>query len=398
MRPMAEAKIDLEQLAHNIRMVRENIPSHVKILFAVKRDAYGHGLIELATAAQAEGVEWLGVADLLEAKRVRDAGIKIPILILGLSRKEDIEAAVALDITLSITDLDFAAQLDREAQVQRMKAAVHVIVETGLGRFGIFPAGVVPFFQELERFSHLQVEGIFSHLAVADSADLPDRAYTVEQIAKLNTALARLDAAGILPPLRHIGSAPCLVQHAAATTSGYYNMVRIGAILYGYPEALVEGTWAEEIRPIATVTTTIIDLREIPAGSYIGYGRTYRADSARKIAVLPVGFGSGLHRGLSNCGGVIVNGKQVPIVGRLCLDHTMIDVTGMDVKIDDEVEVIGPRLPADEQAERAGVGMCDVLIPLCKGVQRVYTHGKSQQNDRCLTNDDRPEGAKHGLL
>ena len=377
MNPMAEARIDLDRLARNIRLVRENLPAHVKILFAVKRDAYGHGLIELARAAQAEGVEWLGVADLLEAKRVRDAGLEMPILILGLSRKEDIAAAVELNVTLSITDLDFAAQLDREAEVQQVKAAVHVIVDTGLGRFGIFPAEVVPFFQGLQRFDHLQVEGIFSHLAVADSADLADRAYTAEQIAKLNGALARLDRAGLLPPLRHIGSAPCLVHHAAATTGGYFNMVRIGAILYGYPEAEAEGTWAEEIRPIATVTTAIIDLRKLPAGSHIGYGLTYQADSMRKIAVIPLGFGSGFHRGLSNCGGVIVHGKRAAIVGRLCLDHTMIDVTGIDVKIGDKVEVIGPRLPADEQAKRAGVGMCDVLIPLCKGVERVYVHEKS---------------------
>lgn len=371
MKPMAEARIDLDRLARNIRLVREHLPSHVKILFAVKRDAYGHGLIELSLRAQDEGVDWLGVADLLEAKRVRDAGLKMPILILGLSRREDIKAAVALGVTLSITDLDFAAQLDREAQAQQAKAAVHVIVETGLGRFGIFPEEAVDFFNELQGFSNLQIEGIFSHLAVADSHDPGDRQYTAEQIEKLSRVLAQLDQEGILPPLRHIGSAPCLLEYPE-TTSGYYNMVRIGATFYGYPEVPAEGTWAEEIIPIATVSTAIIALRELPAGSYISYNRTYRTDSVRKIAVLPLGFGSGLHRSLSNCGQVIVNGKKTPIVGRICLDHTMIDVTGIEVKVGDKVEVISPRLPAHEQGERAGVGMNDILIPLCKQVKRVY--------------------------
>lgn len=371
MEAMAQVKIDLGQLARNIRLVQQNLPSHVKILFAVKRDAYGHGLIEISQTAQREGVDQLGVADVLEVKRLRRAGIKLPILVLGLSRSADIAELISLRASTTISELDFAAGLDREAQAQQKRAIIHVVVDTGLGRFGIFPETSVDFFNELQGFSNLQIEGIFSHLAVADSHDPGDRQYTAEQIEKLSRVLAQLDQEGILPPLRHIGSAPCLLEYPEAT-SGYYNMVRIGATFYGYPEVPAEGTWAEEIIPIATVSTAIIALRELPAGSYISYNRTYRTDSVRKIAVLPLGFGSGLHRSLSNCGQVIVNGKKTPIVGRICLDHTMIDVTGIEVKVGDKVEVISPRLPAHEQGERAGVGMNDILIPLCKQVKRVY--------------------------
>lgn len=378
MKPMAEAKIDLDQLARNIRLVREHLPAHVKILFAVKRDAYGHGLIELSRRAQDEGVDWLGVADLIEVDSLRRAGVEMPVLVMGLSRKDDIEDAVRLRASLSLTGLDFAEQLDREAKTQRVKASVHVIVETGLGRFGITPEEAVDFFNELQGFSNLQVEGIFSHLSVPDSHDPDDRAYTLGQIEKLNRLLAQLDEAGMLPPLRHIAGAPCLIDYPAETTTGYYNMVRIGAILYGYPEVPAEGTWAEEITPIATVTTTIIELRELPTGTYISYGRTHQTDSVRRIAVLPLGFGSGLHRGLFNCGLVIVRGRSVPIVGKVCLDHTMIDVTGIEAEVGDEVEVMGPRVPAHVQAERAGVGMNDVLVPLCKQLSRIYVQRESQ--------------------
>lgn len=371
MRAMAETRIDLDQLARNIKLVQANLPPQIELLFAVKRDAYGHGLVEVARVAEREGVDRLGVADILEVERLRRAGIELPILVMGLSRREDIADLLSLGASISIADIDFAAKLDREAHAQHMRATVHVIVETGLGRFGIFPEEVVPFFRELGRFSHLYVEGVFSHLSVPESLDPVERAYTLEQIAKLTGALVRLDEEGMLPPLRHVGCAPCLLTYPE-TTSGYYNMVRIGAILYGYPEVPVGGTWAEEITPIASITSNIIDLRELPAGSYISYDRTYQTDSVRRIAVVPLGFGSGLHRGLSNCGMMIVRGQRAPIVGKICLDHTMIDVTGMGVALGDAVEVIGPRLTADEQGAMAGIGLNDVLIPLCKQVSRLY--------------------------
>ena len=257
MEAMAQAKIDLGQLARNIRLVRQNIPVQVKIMSVVKRDAYGHGLIEIAQIAQREGVDQLGVADVFEVERLRREGIKLPILVLGLSRREDIAPLVSFQASITIADLDFAAQLDREAEAQQRRAIVHVVVDTGLGRFGIFPKQTVPFFRELQRFSHLQIEGIFSHFAVSDSLAPDDRQYTAEQIEKLNRALAQLDKEGILPPLRHIGSSPCLLEYPE-TMSGYYNMVRIGATFYGYPEVPAEGTWAEEIRPIATVSTATV--------------------------------------------------------------------------------------------------------------------------------------------
>ncbi|MBT9142046.1 MAG: Alanine racemase 1 [Dehalococcoidia bacterium] len=372
MRPMAEVRIDLDQLAGNIRLVRQNLPQGVKILFAVKRDAYGHGLIELSQRARDEGVEWLGVADLLEVEKLRRAGVELPVLIMGLSRAEDVAVAIELRASLSIASLDFAARLDQEAKAQGVPASVQVEIDTGLGRFGVFPDEALEFFVELQKFSNLQVEGIFSHPAVADSQDADDRVYTLGQIEKLNRVLAQLDEAGMLPPLRHFACAPCLINYPEETLRGYYNMVRIGAVLYGYPEAPAAGTWAEQITPIATVTTRIIALRQLPAGSYISYNRTYRTDSVRQIAVIPLGFGSGLHRALSNRGEVVIGDKRAPIVGRICMDHTMIDVTGLDAKIGDEVEVVGPRLTAEEQAAKAGVGANDILTPLCRQVQRVY--------------------------
>lgn len=368
---MAKAKINLSLLAKNIKVVRSYVPPHIKILFAVKRDGYGHGIVEVSKVAEEEGIDYLGVADIEEAQKLRQVGIKLPILILGLSRREHIKELVKLKVSIAVANIDFAEKLNTEAKAQGVKALVQVIVDTGLGRFGIFPQDVVPFFKELHKLSHLEIEGIFSHLAVADSVDPSDKAYTLAQIEKFNHALQRLDQEGMLPPLRHIGNSPCLVQYTAEVSEGYFNMVRIGSILYGYPE--VNTSQAKEVTPIATVTTNIIDLRDLPSGSYISYGRTYKTNSPQKIAVLPLGYGSGLHRGLSNRGEVIIRGQRAPIVGKICLDHTMVDVTGINVEVGDEVEVLGPRLRADEIGDKIGVGLGEVLVPLCRGVKRFYS-------------------------
>lgn len=372
---MAEALIDLARLERNISIVQGRLAGRAGLLFTVKADGYGHGAIPLACRAQAAGVEALGVANLQEALRLRRAGIELPILILGLSHPHHIPVLAELgelDIGITIDSIDFARALEREARRLRTRPSVQVKVDTGLGRIGIMPEEVLSFFRSLRQFRHLQVRGIFSHLSAASGRDPADRAYTLEQIARFNDALEKLDRAGLLPPLRHIANSAGLIGYFAEVTSGYFNLVRPGILLYGYPE--LEADWTEGIGPIMSVRTWVVSTRAVPQGAYLGYGRSYRAPRPLRVAIIPVGYEDGLDIKLSNCGEVAIRGERAPIVGRISMDQTIIDISHLSgVSVGEEVELIGDRLPATELAEWGGAPCVEaVLTRISERVQRIY--------------------------
>lgn len=369
---MAEARIDLKRLKRNIEIVRRRLGPKIKLLFPVKADAYGHGAIEISRTAQEAGVDWLGVANIAEAHKLRRAGLKLPILILCASRKEHVKELVRANVSVSVSDLDFAQALNRESKRQKAKTCVQVKVDTGMGRNGILAENVVPFFERLSQLRHLNVEGIFSHFSVSYSEKPSDQAYTRNQIKKFNRVLTQLDQADLLPPLRHIANSSGLIQYFDVVTSGYFNMVRPGILLYGYRE--VERPWVENIKPILTMCTWITCLKELPPGRYIGYGRAYRTKSFKKIATIPVGYADGLNFLLANCGEVIIKKKRAKIVGGISMDQTTADVTHIkNVKVGDEVEIISERLPADELARKIKAQFAEmILTAISKRVKRVY--------------------------
>lgn len=369
---MAEARIDLRQLKCNIEIVRRKIGPKIKLLFPVKADAYGHGAIMISRAAQEAGVDWLGVANIAEAIELRRAGIKLPILIFCASRKEHIKELVRANVSVSISSLEFAEALNREAKRQKIKTGVHVKIDTGMGRNGILAENALPLFEELSKLSHLEVEGAFSHFSVAYSEKPADQAYTRNQIKKFNRVLTQLDKAELLPPLRHIANSSGLIQYFDDVTSGYFNMVRPGILIYGYPE--VKRPWAKKIKPILSMRTWITLLKELPPGRYIGYGRTYRTSSLTKIATIPIGYADGLSFLLANCGEVIIKNKRAKIIGSISMDQTTVDVTHIkNVKIGDEVEIISERMPADELARKIGTPFAEVILTASsRRVKRIY--------------------------
>lgn len=374
---MAEARVDLARLERNIAIVKEKLAGRARLLFVVKADAYGHGAVPIARKAEAAGVEALGVANLQEALELRWGGVELPILILGLSHPHHLPLLAELaelDIAITITGLDFARALDREAHKRGTRLKVQVKVDTGLGRIGLRPEEVLSFFRSLRQFKHLEVEGVFSHLSVAASPRLEDRAYTLAQIARFNEVLGRLDRAGLLPPLRHISNSAGLSGYFEEVTSGYFNLVRPGILLYGYPE--VEAGWTEGIRPIMALRTWVVAVRAVPKGACIGYGRSFRATRPSRIAVIPVGYADGLDVRLSNLGEVAFpgRGERAPIVGRISMDQTTIDVTDLrGVAVGEEVELFGEHLPATELAERAGLPCVEaILTRIGRRVARVY--------------------------
>lgn len=368
----AKAVVDLSQLVKNIEVVRNKIGNEIKLLFVVKGDAYGHGAVKIAQTVEGTSVDYLGVDNVAEAKVLRDAGIKLPILIMGPSQRKHLEELVRLNVAIAVSDINFAQALDREANSQHVRARVQIEVDTGMGRTGILPEEVVPLFEDLQRLSHLQVEGVFSHCSVAHSDDPADKEYTLGQIKKFERILERLDVENKLPPLRHIANSALIVRHFGEATKGYFNMVRIGGLIYGHYTELQRG-WAQKIKPIMSLVTNIAAIREIPADSYIGYNRTYKTSFAKKVAVLPIGYSHVLDQRLSNRGKVIIKGREAPIVGLVSMGQTVVDVTEIDgIGIGDEVVVIGPELPVNQIAQHIGIFSSAVLVSISPWVKRVY--------------------------
>ncbi|MCX8103554.1 MAG: alanine racemase [Candidatus Bipolaricaulota bacterium] len=373
MRPaMAEAIIDLKQLAQNIAAVRARLGERIKILFPVKADAYGHGAVGIARAAERAGIDYFGVANLAEAQELRDGGITMPILILASSRIAHIPELVRTDVDVTISSLEFAQALAAEAQRQGRRVRVQVKVDTGMGRNGALPEDAFAICRAIAQMPSLECTGIFSHFACSYSEKPDDQEFTRHQIAVFNDLLAQLDREGILPPLRHIANSSGLVQYESEVTTEYYNMVRPGILLYGYPE--VRRPWTEPIKPILRMRSWIVTMNELPPGSFIGYGRRFQTKRRSKIVTIPVGYADGVIWLLANVGEVVIHGRRAPMVGAISMDQITVDVTDIpEAHVGDEVELIGPHITAEEIARKIGANFTEVVLTaLSKRVVRVY--------------------------
>ncbi len=369
---MAEARIDLERLRRNIEIVKQRL-GRVKLLFPVKADGYGHGAVGICRVAEEMGVDYLGVANLLEALELRQAGIRIPILILSSSRPELARELIEADVTVTVSTPEMASSLERAASPMKKIVKAHVKVDTGMGRNGMLAEDAVRFVEWLhQECPHIEIEGIFSHFSVSYSEEPGDQEYTRLQIKTFNQLLKELDRAGILPPLVHIANSSGLIQYEDEVTRGYYNMVRPGVLLYGYPE--VRRPWTEGIRPPMSLLSWVVCLKKMPPGRYIGYGRKYQTPSERLIATLPVGYADGINPKLGCQGEVVIRGRRAPIVGGISMDQLTVDVTEIPgVRVGDEVELISDALPAEEIARRIGARFTEVVLTaLSRRVARVY--------------------------
>lgn len=369
---MSEAIIDLAQLARNIATVRARLGERIKILFPVKADAYGHGAVAIARAAERAGVDYFGVANVAEAEELRDAGITTPILILASSRIAHISELVRTDVDVTLSSVEFARALAEEAQRQGRRVRVQVKVDTGMGRNGALPKDALDLCRAIAQMPALECTGIFSHFACSYSEKPEDQEFTRHQIALFNELLAQLDREHILPPWRHIANSSGLIQYESEVTTGYYNMVRPGILLYGYPE--VRRPWTEPIQPILRMRSWIVTMNELPAGSFIGYGRRFQTTRTSRIVTIPVGYADGVIWLLANVGEVIIHGRRAPIVGSISMDQITVDVTDIpEAKVGDEVELIGPQLSAEEIARKIGANFTEVVLTaLSKRVARVY--------------------------
>ncbi len=360
------ALIDLSAISHNIAGIRKRIGPTRHLMAVVKADGYGHGAIPVARAALSSGADWLGVALPEEGRLLREAGIDVPIFVLGLIQPEEAGKTVACALDQTVASLELLEGLDREAGRLRKKVNVHLKVDTGMGRIGVTPEEAVPFAREIARFKNLVLRGVASHLATADKSD---KAFAKGQIATFNRVLEDLEKAGIEVPLRHLANSAAVLDLPEA----WYDMVRPGIMIYGlYPSREVGHT--VPLRPAMTLVTRVAAVRTVPGGTSISYGRTFiTTKEATVIATLPLGYADGLSRLLSNRFEVLVNGRKAPLVGTICMDMCMADVSDVGkVRRGDEVVLFGEDPSADLVAERIGTINYEVTCGVSKRVPRVY--------------------------
>lgn len=328
-------EIDLDAIAQNVRNIKKLIGEKKELMAVVKGNGYGHDILEISSLVLKNGATRLAVARLEEGIFLRKAGIAVPILVLGLTLEQQVELLVLYNISPTVGEYEMIEKLSESAFKEDKIVKVHLKVDTGMGRIGIFPNHVLNFIKKVKALKNIEIEGIFTHFSVADEKD---KTYTEVQFKKFIEVLTILEKEGIRIPVKHVGNSATLLD----LPHMWLDLVRPGISVYGlYPSREVQKT--VKLIPAHTFKTRIVFLKELPAGEYISYGRTYTTKQKRTvIASLPVGYADGYNRLLSNQGEVLVRGKRFPVIGRVCMDQTMIDVTNLpQVEIGDEVVLWG---------------------------------------------------------
>ena len=331
------AEIDMDALRHNLRSAREFIGNEVRIMAVVKANAYGHGAIECARVLESEGVDWFGVALIEEAVELRGAGISKPILCLGGGSTGDERDLLEFNITPVIFNLEQAGALQMAASDAGQIMRVHIKIDTGMGRLGIRWNKLDAFIKQLAAFSNLKVEGLMSHYAAAN--DINENDFTRLQLDRFFESLSKFEAAGLRPEIIDIANSPGAVGHHDSR----FGMIRLGGILYGLGEdTLSDKLPKPELIPVMSLYSSIADIKEVREGETVGYGRTFTCNRDTRIALLPIGYNDGYRRLLSNKANVIINGRLAPVIGRISMDWTIVDVTEVpDAKIGSTVIMIG---------------------------------------------------------
>ncbi len=374
------AEVDLDAITHNVRAIKSLLAPQTEIMAVVKANAYGHGAVQVARTALAGGVTWLGVATLDEALALRQEGITAPLLILGYTPPEDAGRVVAADIAQTIFTVEQARALDQAAAAIGTRARLHIKIDTGMGRLGFLPDQAVAATLTIARLPHVQMEGIFTHFAAADAAD---KSYTERQLALFQRVITDLKKRGLTFPWRHAANSGAIIDMPAA----HGNLVRAGIILYGhYPSPEVRGERLD-LQPAMTLKTRVILVKEVPAGAYISYGCTYCTHEPARIATLPVGYADGYSRLLSNRAQVLIHGRRAPVVGRVCMDQCMVDVSAIpEAREGDEVALFGRQgeqsLAVEEVAAWMGTINYEILCLISGRVPRVYKQGATAQPAR----------------
>ena len=382
--PLVRADIDLAAISANIRELKKVTTPGARFMAVVKANAYGHGALEVARRALDSGADCLGVARLHEAVALRQAGIDAMILVLGVTPPELARPALDNDLTLTLFDLETARALSDMAADAGKTITVHLKTDTGMGRLGLRPAGYgeegldperVETAIRIARLPGLDVEGIFTHFAAADSTDT---AYTEKQFALFGDYLDALGRKGLEFRIRHAANSAAIIAHPAT----HLDMVRAGIALYGLNPAAEINLDRLATRPAMSLKARLVHVKKVPAGFCVSYGMTHRTAAPTTIATVPIGYADGYSRLLSSRGTMLVRGQRAPIVGRVCMDLTMLDVGHIEgVRTGDEVVILGSQadetLAADEIADLLDTINYEVVSSITARVPRFFNAGKN---------------------
>ncbi len=363
------AEVDLGNLAFNFRSVKSFVGADVKYMAVVKADAYGHGAAECAKRLESEGVDWFGVALPEEGVELRKSGIRKSILCLGGFWDGQEALALSYSLTPVVFQIDKAAALDRVASERGTSVAIHVKLDTGMGRVGVRHDEVADFADRLSRLEHLRVEGLMTHFASAD--DLLQNDFTNLQISRFNEAVTIFREKEFHPAYLDMANSPGAIAHPASLG----NMVRLGGVLYGLgADVLPKGIDTPVLRPVMNLHTRITHLKKIKQGDTVGYGRTFAAAGDSLIATVPIGYEDGFRRSLSNVGRGIVRGTYAPVVGRISMDWTTFDVSNVEgVQLGDQVTLIGEQDGHRITAEEIGSLLETISYEVTCGIDRRVT-------------------------
>ena len=369
MRP-TQAIIDLAAVQHNVREIRASLPPATRLIAVVKANAYGHGAIPVSRAALGAGADWLAVAIPEEGIELRAAGIRAPILVLGLTLPEQASLFADHDLTATVASNEGLKTFHKLGQIKKQPIRIMLKLDTGMGRIGIKPENIAAFARQAQALSGVTVQGLFTHFATADEAD---SAFTMIQLRNLNQALSFLHDAGIEIPI--ISAA-----NSAATDaypSAHFNAVRPGIILYGLPPDPAMPLHLK-LKPVMSLVTRIVFIKHVPASTPVNYGCTYLTPEPTWLATLPVGYADGYSRHLSNKAEVLVHGIRRRVVGRICMDQTVIDLgPDCDATVGDEAILCGRQgreeISLTELANLAGTINYELACGISPRVPRIYT-------------------------
>lgn len=367
------AEIDLQAIAHNVRQFRFHLPAETDVMAIVKADGYGHGALQVAKTALANGASFLGVAFLGEAVQLREEGIDVPILVMGYTDPEYMKIAVEKDISVTVFDWKAIVALEEASRQLGRKGRAHLKVDTGMGRIGIRAHD--PELQEMIRYLEaspfLTFEGLFTHYACADEIDNP---LQQEQMKLFDEVMRMLDNDKIVPQYVHASNSAAAAQFPGTS----HSFVRLGISMYGlYPSSDIKGKDLLSLKQAFSLKSRITHVKKVAAGTTISYGATYVTEKEEMIATIPIGYADGYRRSLSNRGMVLIHGMRSPIVGRVCMDQMMVQVTHIpDVQVGDEVVLIGRQgneeIDIDEVAGWLDTINYEIPCMIGKRVPRIY--------------------------
>ncbi len=377
------SEIDLNAISHNVRELCRITSPGSRLMAVVKANGYGHGALEVALVALKNGADCLGVARMDEGVHLRKAGITVPILILGYTPPEHSETLVAHRLIQTVYTFEAAEALSEAAAGLQERAKVHIKVDTGMGRLGLLPdsprisllgkhlpGNAQRVIESIFRLPHIEIEGIFTHFATADSQD---KTHTLQQLERFLEFLDKLKAHGLEFPLRHAANSAALID----LPETHLDMVRPGISIYGFYPSDEVSKERVSLAPAMMLKTRVIHVKMVPAGFHVSYGLTYQTENPTVIATVSAGYADGLNRLLSSRGQMLVRGSRAKIVGRICMDLTLLDVGHIpDVRIGDEVVIFGSQgqefIPVEEMAEALNTIHYEIVTSVASRVERVF--------------------------